>query len=82
MALINRGLSLRNRKFVETAFRLTHNSDLVMYSRPNRKCAPLIPRLQTLFDEALARYPAMAEALESCLRDGIPLGEHFDAVFG
>lgn len=82
MALINRGLSLRNRKFVETAFRLAHNSDLVMYSRPNRKCAPLIPRLQTLFDEALARYPAMAEALEGCLRDGTPLGEYFDAVFG
>ena len=24
----------------------------------------------------------MAEALEGCLRDGTPLGEHFDAVFG
>ena len=82
MALVHRAIALKNRKLVENGARLFGAAQMVMYSRPNHKCAGLIPQLHGLYDEALEHFPAMAEALLACIRGDGSLGGQFDLIFG
>lgn len=82
MAAINRAQAMRRRELVRRAFRLGGREDMVMGDRPDPKCIPHTAALHTLFDQALAAYPAMAEQLLRCIHDRAPLGEGFEATFG
>lgn len=84
MALVGRALSMKNRKLLQAVFRLggEHAAQMVMYTRPNHRCAQLIEPLEQLYDAALERYAVMAAQLGSCLADGTPLGPEFDVTFG
>lgn len=84
MALINRALTMKNRELLERISRLggKTGTEMVMYSRPNRKCAHLIAPMSERFAQAMARYPSMAAQLTACIRDNTPLGEDFLVTFG
>ena len=47
----------------------------------NPKCAHLDEPMRNLFDEALAKFPAMAAALEAHMAHNAPLGELFENTF-
>lgn len=49
---------------------------------PNPSCAQLDEKLMALFQNALERYPEMLRQLREYIRNGTPLGEDFEAVFG
>lgn len=57
-------------------------AQFVMGPLPNENCAHLDERLKTLYDEAAAKFPAMAEQLTAHLTYNAPLGEDFMAGFG
>lgn len=82
MRLVTRAQAMKNRELVEYGFHLVKNSEMVMYSRPNRKCAALIPEVQENFDRALAGYASKAAQLLACLREQTPLGDEFEPMFG
>lgn len=84
MSLVCRALTMKNRKLLELLFRLggNHASQLVMYTRPNHRCAQLIEPLEQLYARALERYAGLAAQLCDCLENGTPLGSEFDAAFG
>lgn len=84
MAAVNRILAIKNRKLLESVFRLGGSSaaQMVMYSRANHKCAQMMEPLMTLFGEALARYPGMAAQLNGLIRSQASLDEAFDKTFG
>ena len=48
---------------------------------PNKNCAHLNEPLLALFEEALARFPVMAAAMEAHMSHNAPLGELFEATF-
>lgn len=48
---------------------------------PNKSCAHLDEPMLALFEEALAKFPAMAAAMEAHLSHNAPLGELFEATF-
>lgn len=48
---------------------------------PNKNCAHLNEPMLALFDEALAKFPAMAAALEAHMSHNAPLGELFESSF-
>lgn len=48
---------------------------------PNKGCAHLDEPMLALYDQALAAFPAMAEALTAHLDHNAPLGELFEATF-
>lgn len=48
---------------------------------PNKNCAHLDEPMLALFNEALAKFPAMAEAMEAHLAHNAPLGELFETAF-
>ena len=48
---------------------------------PNKICAHLDEPLLALFDEALAKFPAMVEALDAHMSHNAPLGALFDPSF-
>ena len=84
MSLVCRALTMKNRKLLQAMFRLggEYASQMVMYTRPNHRCAQLIGPLEQLYDEALARYAVMASQLSRCLENGDPLGSEFAPTFG
>lgn len=47
----------------------------------NKNCAHLDEQMLALFDEALAKFPAMADALEAHMAHNAPLGELFEPTF-
>lgn len=53
-----------------------------MTTRPNHRCASLIPSLEQLYDSAMERFPTLASQLEDLLDHGTPLGPEFEADFG
>lgn len=48
---------------------------------PNKNCAQLNEPMLALWEDALARFPAMVEALEAHMAQEAPLGELFGATF-
>lgn len=48
---------------------------------PNKNCAHLNPELLSLYDQALEKFPAMAEALQAHMSHNAPLGELFENTF-
>ena len=84
MSLVFRALTMKNRKLLQSMFGLggEYAVQLVMYTRPNHRCAQLIGPLEQLYGEALERYASMAAQLLDCLENGTPLGGEFDATFG
>ena len=84
MSLVCRALTMKNRKLLQAMFRLggEYASQLVMFTRPNHRCAQLIEPLEQLYDRALGRYAGLAAQLLDCLENGTPLGSDFDADFG
>ncbi|MGM9603966.1 MAG: zinc dependent phospholipase C family protein, partial [Faecousia sp.] len=84
MSLTCRALTMKNRKLLESLFRLggEYASQMVMYPRPNHRCAQLIEPLEQLYARALERYPTLAAQLAGHLENGTPLGPEFDAAFG
>ena len=84
MSLVCRALTMKNRKLLQAMFRLggEYASQLVMFTRPNHRCAQLIEPLEQLYDRALERYAGLAAQLLDCLENGSPLGSDFDADFG
>lgn len=84
MTFVNRALAMKNRELLERVFRLggKTGADLVMYSRPNRKCAHLLQPMQDRFTQAMARYPSMVSQLTACIQENVPLGEDFLVPFG
>ena len=47
----------------------------------NNKCAHLDEPMLALFDEAMAKFPAMAAAMDSHMAHNAPLGELFETTF-
>lgn len=84
MRMINRALAMKNRKLLERAFRLagSESAQMVMPRQANPRCAHLDAKLLHLYNEALDRYPLLAEKLSACLKDRTPLGEEFAPTFG
>ena len=84
MSLVCRALTMKNRKLLQAMFRLggEYASQLVMFTRPNHRCAQLIEPLEQLYERALGRYSGLAAQLLDCLENGTPLGSDFDADFG
>lgn len=84
MSLVLRALSMKNRKLLQSMFRLggEYAAQLVMHSRPNHRCSELLEPLEQLYQQSLERYPILAEQLLRCLETGEPLGEEFEASFG
>lgn len=84
MALVCRALTMKNRELLQTLFRLggTYAVQLVMFTRPNHRCAHLIEPLEQLYQQALERFPTLAAQLDALLENGTPLGPEFDATFG
>lgn len=83
MALAYRVLSTKHRKLLQTVFKLgrEYATQIIMHTRPNRRCAEYIPQLDALYAKALERYPVMAEELAAYIDHGTPLGEDFNANF-
>lgn len=48
---------------------------------PNKKCAHLDEPMLALYEEALAKFPAMVEALQAHMSHNAPLGELFETTF-
>lgn len=83
MAAVCRIMTMNNRKLLQAIFRLggEYASQMVMYSRPNHRCAAYIPQLDGLYAQALERLPGMAAQLDAYIRQGTPLGAEFDVNF-
>ncbi len=83
MAMVCRMMTMKNRELLQFIFNLggEYASQMVMYSRPNHRCASLIPQLDALYAQALERYPSMAAQLTDYIEHGTPLGPAFDANF-
>lgn len=84
MSLVCRAMAMKNRKLLGALFRLggKYGAQLVMTTRPNHRCASLIPSLEQLYDSAMERFPTLASQLEDLLDHGTPLGPEFEADFG
>lgn len=84
MNLLMRALTMKNRKLLQSLFNLggEYASQMVMYTRPNHRCAQLVDSLEEIYAQALGRYEGMAKQLLDCLEEGTPLGSEFEAVFG
>lgn len=83
MAAVCRVMTMKNRRLLHSIFRLggEYGGQMVMYTRPNHRCAQLIGQLDALYDQALADYPVLAAQLSAHLAGGAPLGPEFDANF-
>lgn len=57
-------------------------SQHVMSRSPNSNCAHLDSELQTLYDQALEKYPGMLDRLRDHMACNAPLGEDFEKPFG
>ncbi len=77
-------LSAKNREALTRLLRLggPDVAQMVMYTRPNHSCATMNEPLETLFGEALERYPRMVEQLQSHFFTGVAFGPEFEAAFG
>lgn len=84
MSIVYRMLAMKNRKLLQRLFKLggEYPSQLVMYSRPNHRCQPLLEPLEQRYAEALERYSELASQLTRCLETGEPLGAEFASSFG
>ena len=84
MSIVYRALAMKNRELLLRLFKLggEYPSQLVMYSRPNHRCQPLMEPLEQLYGQALERYSELAAQLLRCLETGEPLGEEFNPSFG
>lgn len=73
-----------SRAALKGAIRVTGEKfrQFVMPPQPNPNCAHLDTELMALYDQALARYPAMAAQLTAHLTRNAPLEEEFTAAFG
>lgn len=56
-------------------------SQFIMFDTPDEECAPLIPGLLALYQQAEADFPTMAKQLTAHLTCGVPLGKDFEAPF-
>lgn len=76
-------LSRKNRELLQSLFRLGGQTpgQMVMYSRPNRRCAAYLPELERCYAQALERFPEMAQQLAQYMERGTPLGEDFRLNF-
>lgn len=83
MAAACRLLTMKNRTLLQRVMRLggKYAAQLVMHSRPNRRCAPLVAQLDALYAQALARCGSLAGELEALNARGIEPGEDFAASF-
>lgn len=52
-----------------------------MHRSPNKNCAHLDEPMLALWEEALARFPAMLDALQAHMSHNAPLGELFERTF-
>lgn len=83
MALAYRVLSTEHRKLLHAVFSLggEYATQVVMYTRPNHRCADYISQLDALYAQAVESYPKMAAQLAEYLANGAPLGPEFNANF-
>lgn len=82
--LITRFLAGKNRRFLKAVlspFGAVIQQQL-MCAPANHRCLHLNKELQSLYDEALARYPSLLAQLLNHLENGTPLGEDFAPEFG
>ncbi len=83
MSLVYRVLSMKNRRLLQRLFRLggEYGSQMVMGAHTNRRCAPFLPELDRLYQDALEAMPTLAAQLEGLLSGGGALGEEFAPNF-
>ena len=56
--------------------------DILIPETENEELSLYVDELTALYDQALARYPRMLEALMAHMQTGEPLGEDFAPTFG
>lgn len=83
MTAVCRAMTMKSRRLLHALLRLggERSAQAAMYTRPNHRCAGLIPQLDMLYDRALETYPSLAQQLLHHMEDGTPLGGEFDVTF-
>lgn len=84
MSMTYWALAWKNRELLQWVFSLggQYGREMIMYPRPNHKCAQWNQPLSELFGQALERYPRMAAKLAALIQEQCPLDEDFDPIFG
>lgn len=74
----------KNRKLLRNLLKVTPSSvaQQLMADPANHKCLHLNETMLEHYSAAVSLYTVLQEQLTACLRDGTPLGEEFEAVFG